>query len=65
MHATVREEEYAYSYMVVYSLFSCQSEQLPAEKPHVKNMDLEKCNSRGPKNRGSDLIKPFLMPNLS
>lgn len=65
MHATVREQEYAYIHMVIYSLFSCQSEQLTAEKPHIKIMDLEKCNSRGPKNRGNDLIKPFLMPDLS
>lgn len=42
MHASARDQEYAYVHMFIYSLFSCQSEQLPAEKPHVKNMDLEK-----------------------
>jgi len=66
MHTGLREREYAYVHMFIASLFSCRSEQLPAEKPHVKNMDLEKCNSRAPiNNGGNDRMKAFLMPDPS
>lgn len=66
VHASVREQEYTYVHMLIYSLFSCQSEQLSAENPQVKDTDLKKCNSRVPKNNGgNDLLKAFLVPDLS
>jgi len=66
MHASVREQECAKVHIFIFSFLSCQSEQLPAEKSHVKNMDLERCKSRTSKsNGGNGLIQTFLPPDLS